>query len=130
MNHADGAWFGRRMPCRHGALVRPASDVTLRIGSHRVQVPPEDGLGGESTSREWSWGVKGHPQDGPGPLGDELDGLLGTLKMSGVTKRKPNLTLRWESPRNRGLSVSDTQSMDCEQALEASKHCQCSACSF
>ena len=36
--------------------------------SHRVQVPPEDGLGGESTSREWSWGVKGHPQDGPGPL--------------------------------------------------------------
>ena len=32
-------------------------------------VPPEDGLGGESTSREWSWGVKGHPQDGPGPLG-------------------------------------------------------------
>ena len=37
--------------------------------SHRVQVPPEDGLGGESTSREWSWGVKGHPQDGPGPLG-------------------------------------------------------------
>ena len=37
--------------------------------AHRVQVPPEDGLGGESTSREWSWGVKGHPQDGAGPLG-------------------------------------------------------------
>ena len=36
--------------------------------SHRVQVPPEDGLGGESTSKEWSWGVKGHPQR-PGPLG-------------------------------------------------------------
>ena len=40
-----------------------------KILTHRVQVLPEDGLGGESTSREWSWGVKGHPQDGPGPLG-------------------------------------------------------------
>ena len=38
--------------------------------AHRVQVPPEDGLGGEYVLPEkWSWGVKGHPQDGPGPLG-------------------------------------------------------------
>ena len=32
--------------------------VDLASQAHRVQVPPEDGLGGESTSREWSWGSK------------------------------------------------------------------------
>ena len=45
---------------------------------HRVQVPPEDGLGGESTSREWSWGVKGSSDsDGPGPLAFTMNQQMG-----------------------------------------------------
>ena len=69
------------------------SVLQLRRGffTHSIQVPPEDGLGAESTSREWSWRVKGHPQDGPGPLGSVfVEGVPGprSYARSGRTRRQ------------------------------------------
>ena len=66
--HVTPGWyFPQNGPCH---LERPRH-------AHRVQVPPEDGLRGESTSREWSLGPgRTSDSDGPGPLGSFMQACL------------------------------------------------------